>query len=180
MVHIIERFIFEVEKFTIEDIKSYAANNEEFSDITENEIYSSILLVTILKYVNAFLTPYQTYVFKDNQSYVPERFIRYVSTMLEKEGSHYIGFGDMYNRTISNLNQIQFYMMLKMVKPKTKAELENSLKQYLIENEYKDLNNNEKLIDDDYDVAGLCESVCQSLETLGYIHPILAEKNTSI
>lgn len=180
LVHLIERFVFEVEKFTIEDIKSYVANNEEFSDITENEIYSSILLVTILNYVNAFLTPYQTYVFKDNQSYVPERFIRYVSTMLEKEGSHYIGFGDMYNRTISNLNQIQFYMMLEMVKPKTKAELENSLKQYLIENEYKDLNNNEKLIDDDYDVAGLCESVCQSLETLGYIHPILAEKNTSI
>ena len=54
--------------------------------------------------------------------------------------------------------------------------MENSLKQYLIENEYKDLNNNEKLIDDDYDVTGLCESVCQSLETLGYIHPILAEK----
>ena len=42
-------------------------------------------------------------------------------------------------------------MMSQMEKPITKATLNSSLKAYLIENGYKDMNNNEKLIDEGFD-----------------------------
>ena len=42
---------------------------------------------------------------------------------------------------------------------------------YLIENGYKDMNNNEKLIDEEFDCSGLCDSICTVLADLGYIQP---------
>ena len=77
----------------------------------------------------------------------------------------------MYNIGIENLNALHLYVMSQMEKPTTKAALNSSLKAYLIQNGYKDMNNNEKLIDEEYDCSGLCDSICKTLANLGYIQP---------
>ena len=128
------------------------------------------MFAVVLGYIKVFLTPYQTYTFEDNKTYVPKRFTQYVQTLLEG-ADQYIGAGNMYNDGVENLNELHLYMMAQMEKPTTKAALNSSLKAYLIQNGYKDMNNNEKLIDEEFDCSGLCDSICTVLADLGYIQP---------
>ena len=128
------------------------------------------MLAIILGYINVFLTPYQTYTFEDNKTYVPKRFTQYIQVLLEG-ADQYIGAGNMYNGGVENLNALHLYVMSQMEKPTTKAALNSSLKAYLIQNSYKDMNNNEKLIDEEFDCSGLCDSICTVLANLGYTQP---------
>ena len=166
---LLEHFIYQVDHFTIQSLIDYIAEHKEFENLTENEIYSSVLFAVVLGYINVFLTPYQTYTFEDNKTYVPKRFTQYIQTLLEG-ADQYIGAGNMYNDGIENLNALHLYVMSQMEKPTTKAALTASLKAYLIENSYKDMNN-EKLIDEEFDCSGLCDSICKTLANLGYIQP---------
>ena len=167
---LLEYFIHQVGHFTIQSLINYVAEHKEFASLTEDKIYSSVLLAAVLGYINVFLTPYQTYTFEDNKTYIPKRFTQYVKTLLEG-ANQYIGAGNMYNGGVENLNELHLYMMSQMEKPTTKATLNSSLKAYLIENGYKDMNNNEKLIDEGFDCSGLCNSICTVLADLGYIQP---------
>ncbi|AVJ09599.1 hypothetical protein BVZ63_97 [Haemophilus influenzae] len=90
------------------------------------------------------------------------------------EGANqYIGLGDMYNKSIGDWEspQLYLYMMSQMEKPTTKAKLKSALQSYLIQNEYKDMNNNDKLIDETYDCSELFNALCDVLTNLGYIQP---------
>ena len=165
---LLEHFIYQVGHFTIQSLIDHVAEHKEFENLTENEIYSSVLLAIIFGYINVFLTPYQTYTFEDNKTYVPKRFTQYVQVLLEG-ADQYIGAGNMYNGGIENLNELQLYMMSQMEKPTTKIVLETSLKEYLIQNRYKDMNNNEKLIDEEYDFSRLFDIIYHELSMRGYI-----------
>ena len=165
---LLEYFIYQVVHFTIQSLIDHVAEHKEFENLTENEIYSSVLLAIIFGYINVFLTPYQTYTFEDNKTYVPKRFTQYVQVLLEG-ADQYIGAGNMYNGGIENLNELQLYMMSQMEKPTTKIVLETSLKEYLIQNRYKDMNNNEKLIDEEYDFSRLFDIIYHELSMRGYI-----------
>ena len=167
---LLEYFIYQVDSFTIKSLTDYVSNNKSFENITEQEIYSSVLLAIILGYIKVFLTPYQTYTFEDNKTYIPKRFTQYVQALLAG-ADQYIGAGNMYNGGVENLNALHLYVMSQMEKPTTKAALNSSLKAYLIQNSYKDMNNNEKLIDEEFDCSGLCDSICKTLANLGYIQP---------
>ena len=167
---LLEHFIYQVGHFTIQSLIDYVAEHKEFENLTENEIYSSVLLAIVLGYINVFLTPYQTYTFEDNKTYIPKRFTQYSQALLEG-ANQYIGAGNMYNCGVEDLNELHVYMMSQMEKPTTKAALNASLKAYLIQNGYKDMNNNEKLIDEEFDCSGLCDSICTVLADLGYIQP---------
>ena len=167
---LLEHFIYQVGHFTIQSLIDYIAEHKEFENLTENEIYSSVLSVVVLGYIKVFLTPYQIYTFEENKTYVPKRFTQYVQALLTG-ADQYIGAGNMYNGGVENLNALHLYVMSQMEKPTTKVTLNASLKAYLIENGYKDMNNNEKLIDEEYDCSGLCDSICKTLANLGYIQP---------
>lgn len=89
------------------------------------------------------------------------------------EGANqYIGAGNMYNSDVEDLNKPHLYMMSQMEKPTTKAELKSALQGYLIQNEYQDMNNNDKLIDETYDCTELFNALCDVLTRLGYIQPV--------
>lgn len=167
---LLEHFIYQVGSFTIKSLTDYVSNNKEFKNITKNEIYSSVLLSIVLGYINVFHTPYQIYAFEDNKTYVPKRFTQYIQALLEG-ANEYIGAGNMYNGSIEDLNKLHLHIMSQMEKPTTKKALNASLKEYLIQNEYRDMNNN-KLIDEEYDCSGLCNSLCETLANLGYIQPV--------
>ncbi|MBS6009055.1 MAG: methyltransferase regulatory domain-containing protein [Haemophilus parahaemolyticus] len=172
IVRLFEYFIFSVGEFSIQDLKDYVVKNKDLKHITEDMIYSASLLSIILDYVNIYLMPYKTYQFEDNKTYVPARFTHYVEKMLNG-ATQYIEFGDMYNRTVVGILPLHLHIMSEMRKPITKAALVDSLQKYLIENNYKDMDNNEKPIDEEFDATGLCSALCQDLEVFGYIRPIL-------
>ena len=169
IIRLLEHFIYQVGSFTIKSLTDYVSNNKEFKNITKNEIYSSVLLSIVLGYINVFRTPYQIYAFEDNKTYIPKRFTQYIQALLEG-ANEYIGAGNMYNGSIEDLNKLHLHIMSQMEKPTTQKALNASLKEYLIQNEYRDMNNN-KLIDEEYDCSGLCNSLCETLANLGYIQP---------
>lgn len=174
--NLLEYFIFNVGKFTIKDIKKYVGSHKELQSVSEDFIYSSVLLVIILNYVNVYLTPYKIHVFEDNKNYIPERFVNYMKTMLE-DANQYIALGDMYNRNIEyGLGELSLYVMSQMSKPTTRSNIETSLKTFLIENGYKD---NEKPIDEDYDVTSLCQAIIHNLNNAGYVQPALIKETKS-
>ena len=176
IVSLLEKFIYQVGSFTIKSLTDYIAKNKEFKNITENDIYNAVLLSVILGYVNIYLTPYQIYSFEDNKTYVPKRFTQYLKTMLNG-ANQYIGLGNMYNLGIEKLvnPELSVHIMSQMEKPTTRAVLETTLKEYLIQNEYKDMTNNEKLIDEEYDCSKLFDSICNDLTHLGYIQPAITK-----
>ncbi|MCK9002246.1 hypothetical protein MY738_06065 [Haemophilus influenzae] len=89
------------------------------------------------------------------------------------EGANqYIVAGNMYNGDVEDLNKLHLYIMSQMEKPATKAELKSALQGYLIQNEYQDMNNNDKLIDETYDCTELFNALCDALTRLGYIPPV--------
>ncbi len=50
--------------------------------------------------------------------------------------------------------------------------MSSALQGYLIQNEYKDMNNNDKLIDETYDCTELFNVLFDVLTRLGYIQPV--------
>ncbi|WP_181144933.1 class I SAM-dependent methyltransferase [Haemophilus influenzae] len=171
LVRLLEHFIYQVGSFTIQSLTQHIEENKEFANITENELYSAVLSLVILGYVYVYLTPYPIYAFEDNKTYIPKRFTQYVKTLVEG-ASQYIGAGNMYNGGVEDLNKLHLYMMSQMEKPTTKVELKSALQGYLIQNEYKDMNNNDKLIDETYDCSELFNALCDVLTKLGYIQPV--------
>ena len=114
-----------------------------------------------------FLTPYQTYTFEDNKTYIPKRFTQYSQALLEG-ANQYIGAGNMYNCGVENLNELHVYMMSQMETPTTKAALNTSLKAYLIKKWLQRYETTtKKLIDEEFDCSGLCDSICTVLADLG-------------
>ncbi|HHV6586281.1 TPA: hypothetical protein ACUMCJ_001550, partial [Haemophilus influenzae] len=120
-------------------------------------------------FFNAFFN--SIYSFEDNKTYIPKRFTQYVKILVEG-ANQYIGAENMYNGGVENLNKLHLYMMSQMEKPTTKAELKSALQGYLIQNEYQDMNNNDKLIDETYDCTELFNELCDVLTRLGYIQPV--------
>ena len=66
-----------------------------------------------------------------------------------------------------------------MTQPTTKEKLTQVLKKFLIENGYKDMDNNGKLIDEEYNAAPLCDGLCQTISSLGYIKPYVDNKKSN-
>ena len=170
-VRLLEYFIYQVGSFTIQSLTQHIEENKEFANITENELYSAVLSLVILGYVYVYLTTYPIYSFEDNKTYIPKRFTQYVTTLVEG-ANQYIGAGNLYTGAAEDLNNLPLYIMSQMEKPTTKAELKSALQGYLIQNEYQDMNNNDKLIDEIYDCTELFNALCDVLTRLGYIQPV--------
>lgn len=147
---------------TIQKIKEAALRRQDDS-LNEMTIYSSILTLLLLGKINAYLTPYKTYKFEENKSYIPEQFIRYLKTLLLDGATNYISYGDMYNRNFGGINQIHLPAAEALRTPKTKAELETILQTYLDET-------NQTITKGD--IHSLVDSVLETFALLGYLQPV--------
>ena len=56
-------------------------------------------------------------------SYIPERFIRYVATLIEGNGKQYMTLGNMFNQEDPTVDEGLLYVMKQMTQPTTRAEL---------------------------------------------------------
>lgn len=162
-------------EFSIQTIKDLIENNDEFKSVTLDEVYSGVLYLIIMGVINVYLTPYKIYNFEENKTYVPEQFVKYLQPFVKGNAREYISAGNYYNRETHDLNELQLCLMSNMAKPTTKETLVSELKKFLIENGYKDMDNNGKLIDEEYDAAPLFKALCQSAESLGYVKPYEAD-----
>ena len=81
--------------------------------------YSTSLSSTL----NAYGENYECLPFVENVSYIPERFINYVATLIEGNGKQYMTLGNMFNQEDASVDEGLLYVMKQMAKPISRAEL---------------------------------------------------------
>ena len=66
--------------FTIEDIQKYIEEHYPNEIFDMNKVYVRLFHLSILNHLNVYGENYECLPFVENVSYIPERFINYVST----------------------------------------------------------------------------------------------------
>ena len=74
-------------------------------------------------HLRAYGEKYKKLPFIENVSYIPERFIRYVSTLIEGNGKQYMSLGNMFNQEDPTVDEGLLYVMKQMAQPTTRNEL---------------------------------------------------------
>ena len=64
-----------------------------------DRVYSRLLYLIIVDNLDMYAEPYERVAFEDNKVYIPSTFYRFYFYYSRKEGSSYIGIGDMYNKS---------------------------------------------------------------------------------
>ena len=68
------------------------------SEIDTDAMYRRLFHLAIVGHVNTYAKKYDQLPFVENETYIPEHFINYVSTLVEKGGYQYMCLGNMYNQ----------------------------------------------------------------------------------
>ena len=109
--------------FTIEDIQKYIEEHYPNETFDMNKLYVRLFHLSILNHLNAYGENYECLPFVENVSYIPERFIDYVSTLIEGNGKQYMTLGNMFNQEDASVDEGLLYVMKQMAKPISRAEL---------------------------------------------------------
>ena len=108
--------------FSIQDIISYIEEHYPGYQIDTQYLYTRILLLIVIDHLYTFGEKYDHLTFKDNESYVPEIFIKYITSLVEGGGSQYITASDMYNQ-IYDVDEDMLYIMRLMAKPTSRGAI---------------------------------------------------------
>ncbi|MDU1398029.1 MAG: class I SAM-dependent methyltransferase, partial [Veillonella parvula] len=103
--------------FTVQDIVDHIHRKLPGYTIEMDRVYSRLLYLIIVDNLDMYAEPYERVAFEDNKVYIPQRFIDFISTIVEKEGSSYIGIGDMYNKVQQDIDNGFLFVIKQMVEP---------------------------------------------------------------
>ena len=109
--------------FTVQDIVDHIHRKLPGYTIEMDRVYSRLLYLIIVDNLDMYAEPYERVAFEDNKVYIPQRFIDFISTIVEKEGSSYIGIGDMYNKVQQDIDNGFLFVIKQMVEPTTKEKI---------------------------------------------------------
>ena len=115
-------------EFQIEDAKKFLEDkdlNQEQKDKIVQEIRGFILNNVITGNLNFYLTRIERVSFVENETYVPEKFIKYVEVILSEDGQ-YIGIGNFKNE-IFPVDTIELLLLQQLKEPTTKDKLISEL-----------------------------------------------------
>ena len=119
----IKYFMNTKQLFTIKDIQKYIEEHYPNETFDMNKLYVRLFHLSILNHLNAYGENYECLPFIENVSYIPERFINYVSTLIEGNGKQYMTLGNMFNQEDVSVDEGLLYVMKQMTKPISRAEL---------------------------------------------------------
>lgn len=92
-------------------------------NINMDQLYQRLLLLTIVGQINIFGESYPMTPFVENESYIPQRFINYVNTLIMKDGNKYMALGNMYNQLDNEIDNGVLYVMNQLAQPTSRAKL---------------------------------------------------------
>ena len=92
-------------------------------NINMAQLYQRLLLLTIVGQINIFSESYPMTPFVENESYIPQRFINYVNTLIMKDGNKYMALGNMYNQLDNEVDNGVLYVMNQLAQPTSRAKL---------------------------------------------------------
>lgn len=83
--------------FNVQDVVNYVKEHHPHIDIDMDAVYKRLFLLAIVGQVYVLGERYEQLPFIENETYIPERFIKYVETLTEGGGQQYMTVGNMYN-----------------------------------------------------------------------------------
>ena len=121
-------------EFTVQDIINHIETHYPGYVIDPNVLYQRLFLLIVTDNLNIFGASYPRTPFVENESYIPERFIKYIETIVEKGGSQYLTPGNMYNQVDGDVDNGLLYVMKQLAKPISRADLIANLDENLTVN----------------------------------------------
>ena len=119
----LKQFMRTFQQFNVQDIVDYMAKHHPKEEYNKDTLYVQLFLLTILGHLRAYGEKYEKLPFVENVSYIPERFIRYVATLIEGNGKQYMSLGNMFNQEDPTVDEGLLYVMKQMAQPTTCDEL---------------------------------------------------------
>ena len=119
----LKQFMRTFQQFNVQDIVDYMAEHHPNEEYSKDRLYVQLFLLTILGHLRAYAEKYEKLPFVENVSYIPKRFIRYVSTLIEGNGKQYMSLGNMFNQEDPTVDEGLLYVMKQMAQPTTRDEL---------------------------------------------------------
>ena len=119
----VKQFMRTFQQFNVQDIVGYMAEHHPNEEYHKDTLYVQLFLLTILGHLHVYSEKYEKLPFVENVSYIPDRFIRYVATLIEGNGKQYMSLGNMFNQEDPTVDEGLLYVMKQMAQPTTRDEL---------------------------------------------------------
>jgi methyltransferase domain protein len=110
-------------QFNVQGIINHINSQYPGYNINMDQLYQRLLLLTIVGQINIFGESYPMTPFVENESYIPQRFINYVNTLIMKDGNKYMALGNMYNQLDNEVDNGVLYVMNQLAQPTSRAKL---------------------------------------------------------
>lgn len=110
-------------QFNVQGIINHINSQYPGYNINMAQLYQRLLLLTIVGQINIFGESYPMTSFVENESYIPQRFINYVNTLIMKDGNKYMALGNMYNQLDNEVDNGVLYVMNQLAQPTSRAKL---------------------------------------------------------
>lgn len=110
-------------QFNVQGIINHINSQYPGYSINMDQLYQRLLLLTIVGQINIFGESYPMTPFVENESYIPQRFINYVNTLIMKDGNKYMALGNMYNQLDNEVDNGVLYVMNQLAQPTSRAKL---------------------------------------------------------
>lgn len=110
-------------QFNVQGIINHINSQYPGYNINMAQLYQRLLLLTIVGQINIFSESYPMTPFVENESYIPQRFINYVNTLIMKDGNKYMALGNMYNQLDNEIDNGVLYVMNQLAQPTSRAKL---------------------------------------------------------
>jgi uncharacterized protein HI_0096 len=149
--------------FNVADIMKHIEKHHPDSEIDTDAMYRRLFHLAIVGHINTYAKKYDQLPFEENKTYIPEHFINYVSTLVEKGGYQYMCLGNMYNQIDYSVDEGLSYVMKLMAKPISRQELIDTMNENMTVERTKDDGTKHIVSSEQY----LDESIAH-IQALGY------------
>lgn len=124
--------------FQYQDVINHIAKTFPGIEINQAVIFERLFHLVVLGKLEVYTEPISQISFEDNSTYIPERFIKYVKTLIENKAINYIKAADPFNNAISDIDTHILMIMNMLTQPTTRKDLVKQLSHLTITNRTSD------------------------------------------
>ena len=109
--------------FNVQDLVQYMKEHHSDVDIDMDTVYRRLFFLTIVGHLYVLSERYEQLPFTEHETYIPEPFIKYITTLIEEGGQQYMTVGNMYNQIDPTVDQGLLFVMRLLTRPTTTSDM---------------------------------------------------------
>lgn len=109
--------------FNVQDLVQYMKKHHPDVDIDMDTVYRRLFFLTIVGHLYVLSERYEQLPFVEHETYIPEPFIKYITTLIEEGGQQYMTVGNMYNQIDPTVDQGLLFVMRLLTRPTTTSDM---------------------------------------------------------